>query len=253
MSRFQCEIGQKISVHSKDQEEREFEVIAQIGLTPTEYEVPYITTGVAAVGGDGAMFFFSEDIFQELYGDSHLMSYSFNLDEEELISATEELEEFVKQSEGEIRYSSITMLKDGMNKIRNMIYIVGCFIGTVFGIAGIMNFINLMIANVITRKKEYAIMQSVGMTTKQLTKMVMYEGLYYALYSAVLGVILALILGVTMMRGICGSIWFMDFGLIWWPAVALSFLTIVLSGVISIMIFKSFNRESIVEKIRKES
>lgn len=253
MIRFQCEIGQKISVHSKDQEEREFEVIAQIGLTPTEYEVPYITTGVAAVGGDGAMFFFSEDIFQELYGDSHLMSYSFNLDEEELISATEELEEFVKQSEGEIRYSSITMLKDGMNKIRNMIYIVGCFIGTVFGIAGIMNFINLMIANVITRKKEYAIMQSVGMTTKQLTKMVMYEGLYYALYSAVLGVILALILGVTMMRGICGSIWFMDFGLIWWPAVALSFLTIVLSGVISIMIFKSFNRESIVEKIRKES
>lgn len=253
MGRFQCEIGQKISVHSKDKEEREFEVIAQIGLTPTEYEVPYITTGVAAVGGDGAMFFFSEDIFWELYGDSHLMSYSFNLDEEELVSATGELEEFVKQSEGEIRYSSITMLKDGMNKIRNMIYIAGCFIGTAFGVAGIMNFTNLMIANVITRKKEYAIMQSVGMTTKQLTKMVMCEGLYYALCSAVLGVILALMLGATMMRSICGSIWFMDFGLIWWPAVALSFLTIVLSGVISIIIFKSFNRESIVEKIRKES
>lgn len=253
MGRFQCEIGQKISVHSKDKEEREFEVIAQIGLTPTEYEVPYITTGVAAVGGDGAMFFFSEDIFRELYGDSHLMSYSFNLDEEELVSATGELEEFVKQSEGEIRYSSITMLKDGMNKIRNMIYIAGCFIGTAFGVAGIMNFTNLMIANVITRKKEYAIMQSVGMTTKQLTKMVMCEGLYYALCSAVLGVILALVLGATMMRSICGSIWFMDFGLIWWPAVALSFLTIVLSGVISIIIFKSFNRESIVEKIRKES
>ena len=52
------------------------------------------------------------------------MSYSFNLDEEELISATEELEEFVKQSEGEIRYSSITILKDGMIKFLKMIYIV---------------------------------------------------------------------------------------------------------------------------------
>lgn len=253
MSRFQCEIGQKISVHSKDKEEREFEVIAQIGLTPTEYEVPYITTGVAAVGGDGAMFFFSEDIFQELYGDSHLMSYSFNLDEDALVSATEELEELVKQSEGKIGYSSIIMLKDGMNKIRNMIYIVGCFIGTVFGIAGIMNFINLMIANVITRKKEYAIMQSVGMTTKQLTKMVMYEGLYHALYSAVLGISVALILGETTVRSICGTIWFMDFKLVLWPAIVLSFLTIVLSCVMSIMIFKLFNRESVVEKIRKES
>ncbi|MDE7431234.1 MAG: ABC transporter permease [Lachnospiraceae bacterium] len=253
MSRFQCGIGQKINVHTKDKGEREFEVIARIGLTPTEYEVPYITTGVAAVGGDGAMFFFSEDIFQELYGDSHLMSYSFNLDKEKLASATEELEEIVKQSEGEIRYSSIIMLKNGMNKIRNMIYIVGCFIGTAFGIAGIMNFINLMIANAITRKKEYAIMQSVGMTTKQLTNMVMCEGLYHALYSSVLGIGLALILGETAMRSICGAMWFMNFRLVLWPAAVLSFLTIVLSGVISIIIFKSFNRESIVEKIRKES
>ncbi len=252
MGRFQCEIGQKISVHSKDEEEREFEVIAQIGLTPTEYEVPYITTGVAAVGGDGAMFFFSEDNFQELYGDFHLMSYSFNLDEGELAAATEELEEIAKQSEGEIRYSSIIMLKNGMNKIRSMIYIVGCFIGTAFGIAGIMNFINLMLANAIARKKEYAIMQSVGMTTKQLTNMVVCEGLYHALYSAVLGIGLALILGETMMRSICGTIWFMNFRLVLWPAAVLSFLTIILSGIISVIIFKSFNRESIVERIRKE-
>ena len=83
--------------------------------------------------------------------------------------------------------------------------------------------------------------------------MVMYEGLYFALYSAVLGISVALILGETTMRRICSGIWYMNFKLVLYPAVLLSFLTIVLSGVISIMIFKSFNRESIVEKIRKES
>ena len=43
----------------------------------------------------------------------------------------------------------------------------------------------------------------------------------------------------------------MTYKLLLWPAITLSVVTIILSGVIPVIVFKSFNKESIVEKIRK--
>lgn len=40
----------------------------------------------------------------------------------------------------------------------------------------ILNMINTLITNILTRKHEFAMMQSVGMTTKQLSRMIQMEG-----------------------------------------------------------------------------
>ena len=96
-------------------------------------------------------------------------------------------------------------------------------------------------------------MQSIGMTTKQLISMIVNEGLIYALSSSVLGILLSILLGTTLIKIICGAIWFTTYKLFVWPAIIVSLLTIVLSEVIPRIIFKAFNKESIVEKIRKDA
>lgn len=252
MSSFQCEIGQKISIYTKGKNEKEVEVIAQMGVSPTEYEVPNVTTGMATVGGDGPLFYFSERIFKEIYEEPSLMSFSFNVDPEFLATTTDQLEELAEQSMGKIGCSTIVILKNSMNGIKNTIYIIGVFIGTILGITGFINFINLMITNIITRKKEYAIMQSVGMTTRQIKKLIMNEGFYYALFSSIFGIVLSIVLGGTMIKVVCDSIWFMTYKLVLWPAILLSALTIVLAGTIPVILFNSFDKESIVEKLRKD-
>ena len=100
--------------------------------------------------------------------------------------------------------------------------------------------------------KEYAVMQSIGMTTKQLIRLIVNEGLLYALSSTVLGIVLSALVDSTMVKIICNAIWFMTYKLLLWPAITLSVVTIILSGVIPAIVFKSFNKESIVEKIRKD-
>lgn len=249
---FQCEIGDKIKVRSNGEEEREFEVIAQMSVTSTEYEVPNVTTGITAVGGDAPMFYISENTFKNIYENPSLMSFSFNVDKEELVSVTEQLEKLVEQKEGEIGCSSVIMLRNSLSGIKNTVYIIGGFISVILGMSGFINFINLMITNIITRKKEYAVMQSIGMTTKQLIRLIVNEGLLYALSSAVLGIVLSALVGGTMVKIICNAIWFMTYKLLLWPAIMLSIITIILSGVIPVIVFKSFNKESIVEKIRKD-
>lgn len=51
---------------------------------------------------------------------------------------------------------------------------------------GILNFINVMLTGVHARRKELAVMESVGMTKKQIHKMLTIEGLYYAAITTVI-------------------------------------------------------------------
>lgn len=162
---FQCKIGDKIQIHRDGNVERELEVIAQMSVISTEYEVPNVTTGVANVGGDAPLFYISENVFKEIYENPSLMSFSFNVDENELLSTTEQIETLVEQSEGKLGCSSIVMLKDSMNGLKNTVYIIGGFISVILGLAGFINFVNLMITNIINRKREYAIMQSISITS----------------------------------------------------------------------------------------
>lgn len=59
-------------------------------------------------------------------------------------------------------------------------------ISIVLILIGVINFINVMLTGVFTRKKELAVMESVGMTKKQVRKMLMFEGLYYGFITIIL-------------------------------------------------------------------
>lgn len=49
---------------------------------------------------------------------------------------------------------------------------------------GVLNFINVMITGVYARRQELAVLESIGMTKRQIAKMLTWEGFYYALFTA---------------------------------------------------------------------
>lgn len=59
-------------------------------------------------------------------------------------------------------------------------------ISIVLILIGVINFINVMLTGVFTRRKELAVMESVGMTKKQIRKMLMLEGVYYGIITLAL-------------------------------------------------------------------
>ena len=80
------------------------------------------------------------------------------------------------------------------NKSQMVTNILGGGIAVILILIGILNFINVMITGVNIRLKEFAIMESIGMTKKQIKMMLTYEGLYYALVTT--GFILTLGIGI---------------------------------------------------------
>ena len=53
-------------------------------------------------------------------------------------------------------------------------------------VIGLINFVNVMLTGVIARKNEFAIMESIGTTKKQIRKILTLEGGFYALISTIL-------------------------------------------------------------------
>lgn len=60
---------------------------------------------------------------------------------------------------------------------------VGIGVASVLGFIGMMNYINTSVGNIQSRKISLSVMESIGMTGKQLKRMLVYEGILYAVGS----------------------------------------------------------------------
>lgn len=61
----------------------------------------------------------------------------------------------------------------------NHFLVIGGLLVIIFGIIGIMNFINTSVAGMIARKRELSLLEAVGMTKKQIVTMLSVEGFIY--------------------------------------------------------------------------
>ena len=113
-----------------------------------------------------------------------------------------------------------------------------------------MNFINSMLTAIVSRQKEFAMIQSIGMTKRQLRSMLIDEGLYYAgstlLASYALGA-LAVGIGVRMM---VAADWTATFHFTLLPLVICTPVLLVFAILIPYICFRNLEKQSIVERLR---
>ena len=65
----------------------------------------------------------------------------------------------------------------------NMFYLVGGALAAVLALIGILNFINAIVTGMLARQQEFAMMEAVGMTERQLAHMLVWEGICYAIFT----------------------------------------------------------------------
>ena len=68
------------------------------------------------------------------------------------------------------------------------------------GICVFLNIFNVIFSNINLRKKEFESLKSLGMTKKQLNKMLRFEGWYYSIISLVIGLSLGILIFVIIYK-----------------------------------------------------
>lgn len=129
--------------------------------------------------------------------------------------------------------------------------VMGNTISVVIALVGVLNFVNSMFTAILSRRREFAIVQSVGMTRKQLCKMLVYEGFCYAAITLVLSYLIsALAVGVGIRGMVAGGFTTFRFTLL--PLHICTPILLVFAVLIPFACFQNLEKQSIVERLRMD-
>ena len=247
----QLQVEDSITFSKDGKEEKTCTILAKATVVATEYETYAGANGATYIGGDAPFLYMSDTKFKELYEEPTIFSYSFNAEE----GQKENLEGFLADFTGEntsVAYTSTNLLQEQLASNRNIVLLVGGMIGVILAFAGLINFTNMMVTNIITRRHEFAAMQSIGMTNRQLRRLIMDEGLYYAAGADVIGGLLAAVLGMTVLKNVLNSpsMWYFTLCFTLVPAFFIAVIYLILAAVIPVVVLHFFNKGSVVERLR---
>lgn len=247
----QLQVGDSITFLKDGKEEKTCTILAKATVVATEYETYAGANGATYIGGDAPFLYMSDTKFKELYEEPTIFSYSFNAGQ----GQKENLEGFLADFTGEntsVAYTSTKLLQEQLASNRNIVLLVGGMIGVILAFAGLINFTNMMVTNIITRRHEFAAMQSIGMTNRQLRRLIMDEGLYYAAGADVIGGLLAAVLGMTVLKNVLNSpsMWYFTLCFTLVPAFFIAVIYLILAAVIPVVVLHFFNKGSVVERLR---
>lgn len=129
--------------------------------------------------------------------------------------------------------------------------VMGYTLGVIIAIIGVLNFVNAMLTAIVARKREFAMLESVGMTAGQLKKMLIYEGLSYAFFTLILSLIFSTIAAFTFVQESLSTSWAATFDFTLLPFLLVGPLLIALAVIIPVSCFKGTQEKSLVERLRE--
>jgi putative ABC transport system permease protein len=86
----------------------------------------------------------------------------------------------------EISRESKIEARESLRDAKMTLYILGGGVALVLGLIGVLNFVNVMSVGIIVRKREFATLESVGMSREQIRGILLFEGMGYALLTLLL-------------------------------------------------------------------
>lgn len=129
--------------------------------------------------------------------------------------------------------------------------VLGSGISLLLLLIGVLNFINVMITGVYARRQELAMLESIGMTKRQISGMLTWEGFYYALFTS--GCILTLGNGVMYLISKAVTK-IADYAVFTYPVGLVAALIAVLFAVCLIvpaLVFRATAKESVTERLHR--
>lgn len=140
----------------------------------------FIPWGVQYAGGGMAPnIYMSNEAIKKLVGDPYIYKVNINVEKNFQKQILEKIKSLTDKDNEITRISKIEQ-QQMMHDVKMAMYILGGGVALILALIGVMNFVNVMSTGIRVRKNEFAIMESMGMTKRQMRKMLRFEGLAYA-------------------------------------------------------------------------
>ena len=219
-----------------------------------EYEVAALVTVPSAFsyryyGADE--FILNDQTFMQDSGTDSVMYYAFDTTDEANGAMEKFLADYTENVNPQFDYESKALYASEFEGMRSMFQLCGGALSFIVGLVGVLNFFNAILTGIIARKREFAVLQSIGMTGRQLKAMLVYEGLFYALGAAVISLILTLALGPVAFTAVGSLFWFFTYRLTLTPFLIVVPVFALLGVLVPLAVYRSVSKSTIVERLRE--
>lgn len=160
------------------------------------------------------------------------------------------LKELTSSSASSLMYESKATVRAEFEGFRNMFTLLGGVLCVITGLVGILNFFNSIMTGMISRRYEFAVLQSIGMTGKQLRSMLIYEGLLYAAYAILLSIVLSIIIEPIAGRMLENMFWFYSYRFTLKGIFITAPVFLAAGAVLPALLYRGISRRSIIERLR---
>ena len=179
------------------------------------------------------------------------MVYLFDTPSPEAEAAAESyLAQLTSDPDSPLMYESKATHRAYFQEFWMTFVILGGLLCAIIGIVGILNFFNAMMTAILARSREFAVLQSVGMTGRQLETMLLWEGLLYTLGSGLIAGLLSAAVNPLAGRLLESAYWFYSYHYTITPVLAMLPAFIVLGCAIPAVMYRQAVKQSIVERLR---
>lgn len=130
-------------------------------------DIATITEGVNSSIQDFLSFYLPADVFRMMYPDNTLRKLFFDVSEEYQPKTETMLIEYRNNVDKSLNFTSKSTLIEHYEEHTRANTVMGFAISFIIAFVGILNFVNSMVTAIVSRQKEFAMIQSVGMTKRQ--------------------------------------------------------------------------------------
>ena len=196
-------------------------------------------------------FILNDQTFMQDSGTDSVMYYAFDTTDEANGAMEKFLADYTENVNPQFDYESKALYASEFEGMRSMFQLCGGALSFIVGLVGVLNFFNAILTGIIARKREFAVLQSIGMTGKQLKTMLVYEGLLYALGAAGISLVLTLIFGPVAFKAVGSMFWFFTYRLTLTPFLIVAPVFALLGVLVPLAVYRSVSKATIVERLRE--
>ena len=241
--------GDTVNVKSENKE-KALTISKFTDVKPMGQEAVYYDHGIIVVSEDYIKEVFKEDVNNSDY--YHLSDLFIKSSKPQELENT--LNDLIKQG-GDYYGLTVFNYETYMKQEQRMLLVVKIFLYgfiTVITLIGVTNIFNTITTNMILRSKEFAMLKSVGMSSKEFNKMIRLESIMYGTKSLLIGIPLGILGSYGMYKAFAQGI---DLGYtLPLPAIIISIIFVfIIVGITMKYSLNKINKQNIIETIRKDN
>lgn len=185
-------------------------------------------------------------------GNDDIMYYAFDTSDAATAGMEEFLSDYTENIDPALDYQSKQTYIDEFNGFRNMFALLGGTLSAIIAVIGVLNVFNAILTGITSRRRELAMLQSIGMTAKRLRRMLVIEGLLYTLGAVALAAVLVLAISPFAGEAVGGLFFWFSYRPTYWPLLVAAPVFAAVGVLIPLASVHRMQRNSVVDRLREE-